>query len=57
VQPSTYIPFHYIMLAKLFNYKYDMLLGQKGRMSGHGGFRVVALELDLKIKKLLGEVC
>ena len=55
VQPSPYIPFHYIMLAKLFNYKYDVLLGRKGNMTGKGGFRVEALELELKIKGLIGQ--
>lgn len=55
VQPSPYIPFHYIMLAKLFNYKYDVVLGRKGNMTGKGGFRVEALELELKIKGLIGQ--
>ena len=55
VQPSPYIPFHYIMQAKLFDYKYDVLLGRKGKMTNKGGFRVEVQELALKIKGLIGE--
>jgi hypothetical protein len=53
VQPFPYIPFHYIMLAKLFDYSYDVLLGRKGKLTGMGGFRVEPTELNLKMQKLL----
>ncbi|HMG93395.1 MAG TPA: glycosyltransferase family 61 protein [Chryseolinea sp.] len=39
ILPSeTYIPFHYIMIAKVYGYSYDVILGS--RLSGDSTFRV-----------------
>ena len=53
VQPSPYIPFHYILMAKLFNYDYDVLCGKKGKESGRGGFVVDANDFESKLYQVL----
>lgn len=53
VQPASYIPFHYIMLCKLYNYRYDVILGFKGKVSGKGGFAVDPVELETRIEQML----
>lgn len=50
IQPSDYIPFHYIMLAHQYNYKYNMMLGETGVLRHQGGFRVNPIQL----KEMLG---
>jgi hypothetical protein len=40
VPPSDYIPFHYIMLAHQYNYRYNVMLGEKGQLQNYGGFRI-----------------
>ena len=49
--PFEYIPFHYIMLSKQFNYPYEVILGKECN-SKHGGFRVDPEDLKTAIKKL-----
>lgn len=53
LQPSPYIPFHYVMLCKLYNYNYDVLLGYEGKESGQGGFFVDPLEFEKKLLSLV----
>jgi hypothetical protein len=53
IQPTQYIPFHYIMLCKLYKYKYDVMLGYKGNSSGKGGFAVNPVDLEAKIQCML----
>lgn len=38
--PNQYLPFHYIMLCKLFGYKYTAIEGTRGNLTGEGGFLV-----------------
>ena len=38
--PNEYLPFHYILLCKIYGYRYDALQGQEGRLKGSGGFQV-----------------
>jgi hypothetical protein len=52
-QPISYIPFHYIMLSKMYGYDYDLLTGSKGRLSGEGGFRLDPEKLAIKISTML----
>lgn len=54
-QPNPYAPFHYIMLSKLFNYKYDAMLGQKGKLAGSGGFVINPADLESKILAMVGD--
>jgi len=54
VHPNPYIPFHYIMLSKLFDYSYDVMLGKKGKLSGKGGFVLDPVKLEGKIISMLG---
>lgn len=53
IQPSPYIPFHYIMLCKLFDYNYDALLGYPGRESNSGGFLLNMEEFERKLLSLI----
>lgn len=53
IHPSPYIPFHYILMSKLFGYKYDVLLGRKGKKASRGGFLVEKTEFERSVKKLL----
>ena len=53
-QPNPYAPFHYIMLSKLFNYKYDAMLGRKGKLAGSGGFIINPADLESKILAMVG---
>jgi hypothetical protein len=53
VQPSEYVPFHYIMMSKIYNYNYSVMLGRKGREGGIGGFAVNPEEFDAKLSQLL----
>ncbi len=53
LQPSPYLPFHYIMLSKLFGYSYDVLIGTQGLNEGQGGFTVNTGELQKKLTKML----
>ena len=53
VQPSDYIPFHYIMLAHLYQYNYNIILGEKGLHHQHGGFRVNADQLKTTLEDMV----
>lgn len=48
--PWNYVPFHYIMLAKIYGFEYDAVLGKKGNESSSGGFIVDISELDETLK-------
>ena len=50
--PFEYIPFHYIMLSRQYNYRYNVILGKKSK-SAKGGFRVDPRELENAMKDLL----
>ncbi len=56
VQPSDYIPFHYIMLAHLYHYNYNIILGEKGLDHQHGGFRVNVDQLKTTIEGMVNIV-
>lgn len=55
VHPSPYLPFHYIMLCKLYNYNYGALLGYKGKSHDKGGFFVDPDSLKNELEKWFGE--
>jgi len=48
--PMPYLPFHYIMLAALFNFQYDAVKGKPGKEVLNGGFLLDTRELENKIK-------
>ncbi len=48
VPVSQYIPFHYMMLAKMYGYRYNITLGSP--IDGHGGFDVNPLDVLLYLK-------
>jgi hypothetical protein len=50
VHPHNYVPFHYIMLAALYGYSYQAILGKS---SGHGGFKVDIGDLRNQVRKLI----
>src|SRR6185437_9489458 len=35
-----YLPFHYIMLAKMYNVNYDAIIGEKAKKKYSGGFYI-----------------
>ena len=51
--PSTYFPFHYIMLANQLGYQYDGLIGLPSTQPFSGGFRVDPAELSQRLAALL----
>lgn len=53
VPPVKYIPFHYILLAHVFSYRYEILLGDIGRLKNYGGFRVNSTVLASKLNNML----
>ncbi len=53
VQPSPYIPFHYALICKLYGYDYDVMIGNKGKKSGTGGFNVNVKEFESKLSTWL----
>jgi len=55
LHPSPYLPFHYIMICKLFGYSYDVLLGQKGGNSHNGGFRIDPGKFERRVVAMLTE--
>ena len=48
--PQRYAPFHYIMLATMYGYKYDAILGKSSK-SGNGSFFLAKNDLEAKISK------
>lgn len=52
--PSTYFPFHYILLANQLGYQYDGLVGQFGKQKYSGGFYLEPSELRQRVESLLG---
>ena len=52
VQPFEYIPFHYIMMAKILGFSYDVMMGDEGTRSRSGGFRVSVKELEDRMQRL-----
>jgi capsular polysaccharide biosynthesis protein len=50
---TDYLPYHYIMLSKLFGFDYSYIVGKKEVNKFSGGFRVDILELNEKIRKIL----
>jgi hypothetical protein len=53
IHPSSYIPFHYSMLSKLYNYSYDVILGAMGKKSGNGGFKIEPALLERKLREMI----
>ena len=53
IHPFEYIPFHYLMLAKQFDFDYNLISGRRGRKWGSGGFFLDSEGLELAIKRLL----
>jgi len=51
--PQNYIPFQYIMMAKIYGYRYNAILGKKGRDYSRGGF---VLDVRLLKEKLASQV-
>jgi len=54
VHPSAYIPFHYIMLAHIYGYRYNVMLGENGKLKHEGGFRVNPVNFQQMIEALVG---
>src|SRR5690606_20250706 len=55
IHPFNYVPFHYIMMAHTYGFQYQLLLGEKGRLNGVGGFRVSPLNFKQAIEDLLNK--
>jgi hypothetical protein len=53
VHPSEFIPFHYIMLAHIYGYHYNIILGEKGKLKKLGGFRVELGQFRKSIEDML----
>ena len=53
IQPSAYIPFHYITLAHQYNYSYDIILGEKGNLHNQGGFRVNPAHFSINLEAMM----
>ena len=53
IQPSAYIPFHYITLAHQYNYGYDIILGEKGNLHNQGGFRVNPAHFSINLEAMM----
>jgi len=53
--PMPYLPFHYIMLAAMFNFQYDAIKGKPGKEVLSGGFIIDEQELQDKIKQMVTE--
>jgi hypothetical protein len=53
VQPSDYIPFHYILLAHQFGYSYNVMLGEKGLLHYRGGFKVDPIQLKEQLEVMV----
>jgi len=51
--PSSYFPFHYVLMANQLDYAYDGLIGLPGKQQFSGGFRVEAAELRQRLAALL----
>ena len=51
--PMPYLPFHYIMLAAMFNFKYDAVKGTPGKEHLNGGFIIDRQELQSKIREIV----
>ena len=51
--PTTYFPFHYIMLADQLGYQYDGLIGLPSSQQFSGGFRVDPVEFRQRLAALL----
>lgn len=47
-----YLPYHYVLLAKLMGFKYNAIIGNKGSTRFSGGFRVDTTALDGAMKQL-----
>lgn len=52
--PMPYLPFHYLMLAKIYGFDYDVILGNPGQ-TGSGGFIVDTSEFRERMNKMIGE--
>ena len=48
--PQQYAPFHYIMLATMYGYKYNAILGKNSK-SSDGSFFLAKNDLEAKISK------
>jgi capsular polysaccharide biosynthesis protein len=57
VQPSKYIPFHYIMLAHQYGFQYNILLGSEGVSRYQGGCRVDSIQLKKMIESMVNFQC
>ncbi|SDY11203.1 glycosyltransferase family 61 protein [Hymenobacter psychrophilus] len=51
--PSTYFPFHYILMADQLGYQYDGLIGEVGTSKYSGGFYANPMELRQRIESLI----
>ena len=51
--PSTYFPFHYVLMANQLNYQYDGLIGLPGKHRFSGSFYVDPTELQQRLKEML----
>jgi hypothetical protein len=43
---NEYLPFHYIMLSKMFNYEYQAIQGRQGLQKDFGGFYVDPVQIE-----------
>jgi hypothetical protein len=46
-----YLPYHYIILAKMFNWSYNAIIGAASRSTLSGGFYVDPVKLELEVSK------
>lgn len=47
---NEYLPFHYIMLARIFGFEYAAVRGQQGRQAAVGGFYINPKEIEAYCK-------
>lgn len=48
-----YLPFHYIMMAKLQGFNYRAIIGEKGKRRYSGGFQLNPIEFEKNLKDFL----
>lgn len=52
VHPGPYIPFHYMMMARIYNFSYDVMQGSYGAEKNEGGFMINAEEFASKLRMM-----
>lgn len=48
-----YLPFHYIMISKMYDFKYQAMIGESARTKFSSGFYINSKKLKLEVEELL----